>query len=100
MKQPSLFDAPESLPYQPHSATSRAAAEQAEPSAETCRSLVLAYLRGHPATDEQIQFALRMPGNTERPRRKELVAAGLVRDSRRKRETKSGALATVWECVQ
>ena len=100
MKQTSLFDVPESLPYQPHSATSRAAAEQSAPNAETCRSLVLAYLTGHPATDEQVQFALRMPSSTQRPRRRELVQAGLVRDSLERRETRSGAKAVVWEVVK
>jgi hypothetical protein len=48
-------------------------------------------------TDEELQDALGMNPNTQRPRRIELVERGLVRDSGRTRKTKSGRRATVWE---
>ncbi len=78
-------------PYQPHSATSRAAAERIESAAGTLRGKVLQFLQDSPrgATDKEIQDALAMAGSTQRPRRIELVADGLVRDSgvRRNRST-------------
>jgi len=47
------------------------------------------------ATDEEMQLALRMNPNTQRPRRRELEDAGLiVRDGTRK--TKSRRNADVW----
>lgn len=48
------------------------------------------------ATDEQIQIELGMAANTERPRRVELLRAGLVKDSGRRAPVKSGRLAAVW----
>jgi hypothetical protein len=94
-----LFD---SLPYQPHSAPSRDAAESMRPTAETGRALVLALLTGKLGglTDEEIQRMLRMNPSTERPRRCELVAAGKVRDSGRRRATISGRAAVIWEVVR
>lgn len=50
----------------------------------------------HGATDEEIQNALRLPGDTERPRRQELQKLGMVVDSERKRMTKHMRPATVW----
>jgi predicted transcriptional regulator len=47
-------------------------------------------------TDDEIQRALKLDGNTERPRRCELVKAGLLTDSGRARLTRSGRRATVW----
>ena len=93
-----LFDAPPSLPYQPGSVTSRAAAESMKEAAVTQRQRVLAYLQQHGGhTDEEMQYALDMLGSTQRPRRLELQRAGLVVDSGAKRKTMSGRLATVWE---
>jgi predicted ArsR family transcriptional regulator len=44
---------------------------------------ILDLLRGTPGlTDEEIQAALGLPGNTERPRRRELESAGLLRRER------------------
>lgn len=47
-------------------------------------------------TDEQIQISAMMPANTERPRRRELELAGLIRDSGMKAKTVSGRNAVVW----
>lgn len=58
-------------------ATSRAAAMVVR--SGSARAKVLARLHTHaPSTDLQLQNALAMPANTERPRRGELVDAGLV----------------------
>lgn len=48
------------------------------------------------ATDEEIQEATGMAQNTERPRRGELVAQGIIVKSDKKRKTKSGRTAAVW----
>ncbi|MGD0497564.1 MAG: hypothetical protein ABSC23_03910 [Bryobacteraceae bacterium] len=100
--QLSMFDVPDSLPYQPHSATSKSAAEAAAPRAVTHRSQVLALLSRKVAgmTDEEIQAVLKIkPPGTARARRVELVKAGKVRDSGRTRQTTSGRAATIWEAV-
>jgi hypothetical protein len=93
-----LFD---DSPPPPHSGseTSRAAAESIKISADTLRAKVLDYLKSQPdgATDEQMQLALGMAGNTQRPRRKELLDMGLIRDTGKTRATKSGRQATIWE---
>lgn len=94
-------------------ATSRAAAAAVRDSAATLRQRVLDYLRSRGrqgATDEEIQLALGMPGNTQRPRRQELERAGLVLplrspgnapgsapgDAYVTRATRSGRQAQVW----
>lgn len=84
----------ESLPYQPHSETSKAAAERHAPQAATGRQLVLRAIwkagkRG--MTDKELQVATGLDGNTQRPRRIELVQRGLVRDSGMQRDR-----CTVW----
>lgn len=101
MTQPTLFPVEPLPPCQPHSATSRAAAEQIEPTAGTLRAAVRDWLRARPdgATDEEMQDGLAMSPSTQRPRRIELVAAGWVRDSGRTRPTRSGRKAVVWEFV-
>lgn len=48
------------------------------------------------ATDEEMQIALEMPGNVQRPRRGELVDAGAIRADG-KRATRSGRDAVVWK---
>ncbi len=86
-------------PYQRGSATSSAAAAEIEPKVNRLRRQVLDYLRivGEAgATDEEIQRWCNMQGNTERPRRKELVRDGLVVDSGTTRKTESGRQAVVW----
>jgi hypothetical protein len=100
---PSLFDpcgefAPEP-PAQWHSDTSRDAADQIATVAGRLRRTVYQWLAGRGAqggTDEEIQGALSMPANTQRPRRVELFDQGLVVDSGRRRETRSGRKAVVW----
>lgn len=89
----------EQLPYQRHSDTSKAAAAGAAPGAKTLRMAVLRFLkqRKSGATDLEIQEHLAMDGNMERPRRRELVLAGLVRDSGKRRLTPSLRKSVVWE---
>ncbi len=99
MTDRNLFDDP---PAQRHSETSVAAAEDIASAAQTLRRMVLLYLKSrHPdgATDEEAQELLMMSPNTQRPRRVELVRAGLVRDSGRTRKTRSGRKAVVWEAT-
>lgn len=86
-------------PYQSHSRTSRAAADGIEPKAGTKRAIVLAFLRGRGqdgATDDEMQREIPMGANTQRPRRVELLAARLIRDSGRERNTAGGDAAVVW----
>ena len=86
-------------PFQKHSDTSREAADSMKPTAATLREAVFNYLFGRGgdgATDEEVQDDLNMPGNTERPRRRELQEAGKVRDSGMRRATKTGRQAVVW----
>ena len=86
-------------PYQKHSPTSQAAAEAILPKTGTLRRMVYNFIaqRGHyGATDEEIQSCLSMGANTQRPRRVELVAASLVRDSGTTRKTRSRKAAVVW----
>jgi hypothetical protein len=101
MADQEYFDFDENLPpYQRHSEESREAAELIEPDAESLRGIVLAYIRkcGEPgATDDEMQVALRMNPSTQRPRRIELWKADLVRATGRKRPTRSGRPAMVWE---
>lgn len=83
--------------------TSTVAAEAIRGQAAHLRALVLAEItrRGEAgATDEEVQAALGMQGNTQRPRRGELVAAGLVVDSGRRRPTRSGKPAAVWVAAE
>ena len=88
------------LPYVRGSDTSKAAAARALPKAGTKRAQVLDFIGrygdGSGATDEEIQFCLRMPANTQRPRRVELVKAGLVKDSGKRRTTLGCGQAVVW----
>lgn len=93
-----MTDQPD-LPFQRHSETSRAAAESMEPAANTLRFKVLDAIRascGAGYTDEELQVGLKMAANTERPRRRELERAGLIRDSGQTRPTLSGRAAVVW----
>lgn len=98
MDQPDLFD----LKYVRGSETSKEAAIAAEPKALTQRRKVLNILRYHQRnfreglTDHQMQELLHMNPSTQRPRRVELVKAGLVKDSGRFDITPSGRRAVVW----
>ncbi len=95
--QMNLFDQPATHANAP--TTKRAAAVAIRPTAGRQRMKVLAYLQSQGtigATDEQIQLALDLTGNSERPRRKELQALGLIEDSGHVRPTTSGRAAGVW----
>jgi hypothetical protein len=59
------------------------------------RERVLAYLSEHPSTDEQVQDALGLDPNTQRPRRVELAQAGLIKKVG-VRKTRAGRQAAVW----
>ena len=89
-----------SLPFQRHSLTSIEAAHQARESGSAARyrEVVYAAICGAPdgLTDEGISVLTRLPGNTARPRRVELLDAGRIKDSGRRRETLSGRKAVIW----
>lgn len=84
--------------------TSKAAADAIRPVAADLRERVLNFLRfrgATGATDQEIQDALSMDPSTQRPRRGELVEAGLVRgawdgNGAVKRKTRAGRAARVW----
>lgn len=92
------------IPFAKGSETSADAADSMEKPALRLRSKVRLYLykcglRG--ATDEEVQIALDMPPNTQRPRRLELEKLGTIRklyiDGKQvKRTTKSGRKAGVY----
>ena len=91
------------LPFMPHSATSKAAALSAEPAAGTKRGILLAYLRGRGAegaTDEEMQLLVPMGQNTQRPRRIELVHGRFVIDSGKTRKTAGGDAAVVCVAIE
>lgn len=91
------------MKYQRHSDTSHAAAERIEPAADTLRAEVYSWIvrNGlYGSTDEETAEALSMAGNTQRPRRVELMDGGHVVDSGRRRKTRSGRNAVVWITVR
>lgn len=80
------------------SATSVKAARRASRTEETRRA-ILAFIVDEGdfgATDEEIQIALKISGNAERPRRRELEKAGLINASSSTRMTTCGREAMVW----
>lgn len=79
--------------------TSLAAAIANVPNGKTQRERVYQALLEQSATDQELQIRLGMGSSTECPRRLELVEAQSVRDSGKKRLTKSGRLAVVWEVI-
>jgi hypothetical protein len=84
--------------FQRHSITSRAAAESLTPTTiNACQRKVLAYLADHPegATDEQMQLGIPMAASTQRPRRIELVAKGMIVQAG-EGKTASGRRAAKW----
>lgn len=97
MNAPTLWDAPP--PYQAHSITSKQAAESIRPNAGTLRAKVLDLLKTEALTDEEIANQLNLSGSTARPRRIELVRAGLV-ESTGTKPTASGRQAQVWVAVK
>lgn len=87
-----------------HPATAQAAAARA-PAGRAGRAVrsFIASRGSMGATDEEIIEAVLPLGfavNTIRPRRVELVRAGVVRNSGRERETRSGRDAIVWVAVE
>jgi len=87
------------LPHQRHSETSTEAAEKAAGWTKSKRSWILARILeagDFGRTDEELQNGLQLNPSTERPRRIELVALGLVEDSGRTRPTRSGRRAVIW----
>ena len=85
----------------PHSGgdTSREAAGTVRADAGRLRQAVLAFILGRGAdgaTDAEIQAALSLAGDTERPRRWELQRASLIADSGQRRRTRTGRKAVVW----
>ncbi len=80
----------------PNSAAAFAAVKHATPS---MRQIVLGLIdeRGsYGATDDEVEFVTGMKHQTASARRRELVLKGDVRDSGRRRNTRSGCAATVW----
>ncbi len=81
------------------STTSRLAAKAAAPRAKRIRDRLLAAfmdIGSHGLTDEEAQARLDLPGNSQRPRRRELERLRIIVPSGRTRPTASGRLATVW----
>ena len=83
--------------HQSHSETSKAAAIAIKPRIGPMHRAILDYLEySGGSTDEELQRFIPMAQNTERPRRRELQKAGLIEDSGKTRQTKSGRAAVVW----
>lgn len=85
----------------PHSGsdTSREAAERMVPGASAQAARVFQFISKcgkEGATDHEIQSALAMTGDSERPRRWSLQRAGLIRDSGQRRKSPAGRQAIVW----
>lgn len=87
------------LAHPPHvagSPTSHAAAVAIKTAVPTLRDRVYRTIVAlGPVTDEEIADALGMNGSTERPRRVELVSAGLIHQEGTK-ATRSGRQAALW----
>lgn len=94
MTQPDLFDQPPSV----HTATSREAATRIAPHTITLRQMVYDLIESDgPICDEQIANQLELNPSTARPRRVELVKAGLIRPALSTVRTSSGRNAIAWE---
>lgn len=98
MSDPTLFDNAVGPSHHTAPPTSPAAAVDNYPRSGTQRRRVFDEIKasGDGMTDEEVQDALGMGANTQRPRRVELVQQGLVVDSGSKRRTRSGNDAVVW----
>jgi hypothetical protein len=94
------MDTNSTLTGREHPGTSFAAAERILGRTGSARRRVLEALALLARTDEELQTDLRMPANTQRPRRVELAAAGYIRDSQQRRATASGAKSIVWEATE
>lgn len=85
----------------PHNgtSTSKAAAKRMVPGASAQSARVYNFIaeRGKEgATDHEVQSALAMTGDSERPRRWSLCRAGLIRDSGQRRKAPTGRPVIVW----
>ncbi len=101
MPQLSFFDAAPTHTNAP--VTRRAAQVASRPAAgRQCRKILqlLVAWADRGGTDEEVQQELGLNGSSQRPRRSELVKAGLVEDSGRVRPTTSGRCAVVWTATQ
>jgi hypothetical protein len=91
-----------SPPFVRGSDTSKAAADSVEADTPTLRERVYAAIKGYEdrgATDDCIEQQLKLRHQTASARRRELQLLGMVVDSGRRRETRSGRKATVWVAV-
>lgn len=87
----------EDPPAQHHSSTSEAAAKKIKPTSDRMRQRVFNCIEAlGPITDEEIASTLAMNPSTARPRRVELLTAGRIRQSGKKK-TSSGREAAAWE---
>lgn len=85
-----------------HTATSIAAAEHAQSGAAVARQRILDAIRAagvHGLTREQVEAATGIPGNTVRPRVRELIQRGHIEEAGERRMTKSGDKAMVLTAV-
>ena len=99
--QQALFGPQRGMVGAEHPDTSRTAAAEVAPRTGTQRWRVLNHLRlcgPDGATDAELQDALHMNGNTERPRRVELVDGGWVEDSGDRRVS-GGRPAIIWRAT-
>jgi hypothetical protein len=82
--------------------TSEQAAESMKPTAGLIRGWVECWLRdrgAHGATEQEVEDALSLPGNTIRPRLWELENTGKIVKSPDKRQNRSGRYARVYRAV-
>jgi len=86
-------------PHVAGSDTSEEAAKEIEPKVGRLHWTLVAALErgGSGMTDEQMQEACDMEQSTQRPRRVELVASGMVCDSGERRRTRAHRWAVVWQ---
>lgn len=92
---------PSQPPAQRESETSVEAAALVKPIVGTLRRKLYDWLVAHgAATDEEMQDGIPMKASTQRPRRIELCAAGLCRDTNTTRKTAAGREAVVWKAVE
>jgi hypothetical protein len=83
--------------------TSKRAALEVAPRTGTQRRRVLDAIASASSgglTDEQLQTRLGMSGDSERPRRVELVEGGWIKDSGLRRPSGSGQDSIVWELAR
>lgn len=96
----SLFD--EDHVYLPAAPTDtqREAAEKFLGKSATLRRKVYEVLKSWPMIDDELFVMFTNPANSIRPRRKELVDAGLVIDSGLRKKNAHGNTCIVWKAVE